>query len=116
MQHIYLKGDVVVVDLGLPPNAIVGHEQARTRPCIVIKYFKSLKLLTVIPCTSQKPKYSLYSIVELNNGSGGLTSDSYALCHQIRSVSIDRIVDKKGTLSIQDQLRINSVLIDVLEL
>jgi mRNA interferase MazF len=116
MKHDYKKGDIIIIDLGLPPNAIKGHEQAKTRPCVVIKCFSSLKMLTVIPCTSQKPNFSFYSIVELSNGSGGLTSDSYVLCHQIRSVSTERVIDKRGTLSSQDQLRINSVLIDILEL
>jgi mRNA-degrading endonuclease toxin of MazEF toxin-antitoxin module len=112
----YQTGDIVIVDLGLPPVAIKGHEQAKTRPCVVVKFFPSLKLMTVVPCTSQEPKYSLYTVVPLTAGAGGLAVESYALCHQIRSVSIDRIIDKKGALSLNDWLRIRTVLIDAIGL
>lgn len=39
MNQQFQRGDVVIVDLGLPPVAIKGHEQAKTRPCVVVKFF-----------------------------------------------------------------------------
>jgi mRNA interferase MazF len=110
------KGEIIDVNLGQPPKEVKGHEQGFKRPCIVIKAFHNLGLAIVIPVTSNQPKYSIYTIVKLLKGSGGLTSDSYALCHQIRTVSFDRIIKKRGKLDSKDILKIHSVLIDTLEI
>ncbi|HNI43104.1 MAG TPA: type II toxin-antitoxin system PemK/MazF family toxin, partial [Chitinophagales bacterium] len=96
MPNTYTKGDVINVDLGSPPAEIKGHEQAYIRPCIVITAFEQLGLVIVIPLTSSKPKFNLYTVVKILQNEGGLRSDSYALCHQIRTISFDRILDIKG--------------------
>lgn len=116
MMLSYQKGDVVDVDLGLPPLAIKGHEQAKIRPCVVIKPFNNLGLSVILPITSSPPPKHLYTFVHLPMGLGGLSKDSYVLCHQIRTVSIDRIITKRGILDTKDLLKIQSVLIDTLEL
>jgi mRNA interferase MazF len=117
MNLRYQKGDIVDIDLGQPPKEVKGHEQGYVRPCIVIKAFIPLRLIVIVPCTKTLPKYSLYTIVRLNKGLGGLTSDSFALCHQIRTISADRIIRKKrGQLGTTEILKIHSVLIDTLEL
>lgn len=116
MKNTYHKGDIVLINLGSPPEEIKGHEQAYERPCVVIKSFENLGLMVVVPCTTKKPKYNLYSIVELSKGKGGLNSNSYVLCHQIRCISFDRVIDKWGRLERFDILKIHSVLIDMLEL
>ena len=110
------RGDVVEVDLGNPPKEIKGHEQGYKRPCIVLKSFTSLKIAIIIPCSTKEQKYSLYTIVKILKGVGGLISDSYALCHQIRTVSFDRILNKRGHLAQNDMLKISSVVADMLEL
>lgn len=112
----YQKGDVVDVDLGLPPVSIKGHEQAKERPCIVVKPFNSLDLSVILPITSSQPPKHLYTFVYLPKGVGGLSKDSYVLCHQIRTVSTDRITRRRGTLDTKDLLKIQSVLVDTLEL
>lgn len=80
-QHYYQKGEVVMVNLGDLPEQVKGHKQAYTRPCIIIRSFDYLKLAIIIPCTTKTPKYKLYTTVKLLKNSGGLTSDSFALCH-----------------------------------
>jgi len=110
------KGEIIDVNLGQPPKEVKGHEQGFKRPCIVIKAFNNLALAIVIPVTSKQPKCSIYTIVKLSKWVGGLTSDSYALCHQIRNVSFDRVIKKRGSLSSKDILKIHSVLIDTLEI
>jgi len=75
-----------------------------------------LGLIIIVPCTTTFPKYSLYTIVKLNKGQGGLTSDSFALCHQIRTISVDRITRKRGQLGMTEILKIQTVLLDTLEL
>lgn len=112
----YQKGDVVDVDLGRPPKEIKGHEQGLKRPSIIIKSFDNLGLAIIVPCTTTEPQNSLYTIVKLIKGIGGLTSDSFALCHQIRTISFDRILNKRGTLPQNSILKISSVLTDTLDL
>ena len=116
MIHHYHKGEIINVDLGEPPDNVKGHEQAYERPCIIIKPFPQLQLAVVVPCTSKEPKYSIYTIVKILKGSGGLMTDSYALCHQIRTISYDRIISKRGIIDKKDLLKIQAVLLDTLEL
>lgn len=110
------KGEIIDVNLGKPPKEVKGHEQGLERPCIVIKAFGNLNLAIVVPLTSREPKYSIYTIVKIPKGSAGLTSDSYALCHQIRTISFDRIIKKRAKLDNKDILKIHSILIDTLEI
>lgn len=116
MKQSYTKGEVIEVSLGDPPDDVKGHEQGMTRPCVVIKSFNFLELVVIVPLTSKEAKYSLFTIVKVPKGTAGLTADSYALCHQIRTVSFARIVGKRSKLENKDILKIHSVLIDTLEL
>ena len=112
----YQKGDIISVDLGTPPIESKGHEQAFTRPCVVLKSFNHLKLLIVIPFTTKNPSYNSYTVVKVLKGSGGLTTDSFALCHQIKTISIERVVKRIGRLDQKNLIKIQAVLIDTLEL
>jgi mRNA interferase MazF len=116
MMLSYQKGEIINVDIGSPPNEVKGHEQAYDRPCLILKDFNQLGLVIVVPCTSKAPKQNIYTIVKLSKGSGGLTLDSYVLCHQIRAISYDRIINRRGKLDTKDFLKIQSVLLDTLEL
>lgn len=116
MKQNFQKGEIINVDLGVPPKEVKGHEQGFDRPCIVIKSFPQLELAIVIPCTSKEPKYNHYTVVKLSKDSGGLTTDSYALCHQIRTVSFDRIKTKRGKLDTKDLLKVQTVLLDTLDI
>ncbi|QQS30204.1 MAG: type II toxin-antitoxin system PemK/MazF family toxin [Sphingobacteriales bacterium] len=116
MKQNFFKGEIVNVNLGEPPKEIKGHEQGWERPCIIIKSFNNLGLAVVVPMTTKKPKYSLYTIVKFDKGTAGLTADSYALCHQIRAISFDRILSKRAKLDNKNMLKILSVLLDTLEL
>lgn len=112
---MFTKGEIVNIDLGNPPNEVKGHEQAKLRPCLVIKPFNTLKLLIVLPITSKEPKFALFTIVKLGVGEGGLTKDSWVLCHQIRTVSIDRVKSIRGLITDRSFNKTLMVLKDVLE-
>ncbi len=117
MKQNYQKGEIINVDFGKPPIEVKGHEQGFSRPCVIIKAFNSMRLAIVIPVTSKTQKNSYYTIVKLSKGTGNLTYDSYALCHQIRTISVDdRIRGKIGKLESKDLLKIQIVLQDTLEL
>lgn len=116
MKQNYSKGEVINVNLGTPPKEVKGHEQGMERPCVVIRAFNNLNLAIVIPLTTKEAKYSLFTIVKILKGSAGLTADSYALCHQIRTISFDRITSKRTKLDNKDILKIHSVLLDTLDI
>jgi mRNA interferase MazF len=116
MADLYKQGDIVDIDLGSPPTEVKGHEQGKTRPCVVFKSYERLGLLIVLPVTGTELKYSPYTIVELQIGSSGLTKISYVLCHQIRTVSIKRITKKRGVVSTRELSKIITVLKDTLEI
>jgi mRNA interferase MazF len=115
MRKDFAKGEIVNVDLGVPPTAIIGHEQANTRPCVVIQSFPALQLAIVVPITSKNPPRHLYTYVHLPAGTGGLNMESFALCHQIRTVSFDRVLRAFGKLGSKEFLKIKAVLMDTLE-
>ena len=110
------RAQVVLIDLGKVPNQVVGHEQANIRPCVVVQTLNYAHLAIVIPFTSQNPATQIYSIVKILQSSGGLTADSFALCHQIRSVSYKRIVKTMGDLPDRDFNKIMTVLADFLDI
>jgi mRNA interferase MazF len=95
MKQNYTKGEIINVNLGIPPKEIKGHEQGMERPCVVIKSFNNLDLAVVVPLTTKEAKYSLFTI---------------------RTISFDRITSKRAKLDNKDILKIHSVLIDTLEL
>lgn len=116
MRINFQKGEIINVDLGVPPKEVKGHEQGYDRPCVLIKSFPHLELAIIIPCTSKSPNFNHYTIVKLLKGTGGLSFDSFVLCHQIRTISFDRIIARIGKPDYKDLLKIQSVLIDILEL
>lgn len=95
------RGEVYDVDLGRP----VGREPAFRRPAVVV----SVDIVNngpggrvvVVPVTSTA--YGLRSHVEVEPGTGGFEHTSYARCDQLRTVSIERLVFRRGVVG-PDQL------------
>jgi mRNA interferase MazF len=85
----------------------VGSEQAGTRPVIVVSddaYNRVRPLVTVLPITSRKPGRRIYANeVLLEAGVGGLTVESIALAHHLRTVSKRRLRDQLGILGAQEK-------------
>jgi mRNA interferase MazF len=107
----YKRGDVLQVDLGTPPREVQGHEQGYVRRALVWKSLEHLKLLIVLPITSKKPKYALFSVLEIAPSPAyGLSEPSYVLCHQIRTISLNRIEKNKGKRGHLDQEHINRII------
>lgn len=114
----YKVGDIYRVNLGdVDSNEVRGHEQGKVRPCIIVSALTSLKLAIIIPLTSKKPKIPSYCYVEIEKStSNKLAYDSNALCHQIRVIATDRMLEKIGKLSSIDLDKIKVVLADLLEI
>ncbi len=97
-----IKGEVW--DINLDPTQ--GHEQAKTRPCIVISNDQmntKMALSIVVPLTgtgwyTTTGKLSP-AMVEILAGDSGLSKNSYSMAFQLRTVSHSRFAQKRGALS-----------------
>lgn len=97
------RGQVWNGDLGNP----IGHEQAHTRPLLVISgdRFSATELVTILPITTTKRPYP--TRVELD---GPLHEVCYVQVEQIRTISTKRLlnyvtdVDPVGMAEVEDVL------------
>jgi mRNA interferase MazF len=103
----------MVVEVSLDP--VVGHEQGRSRPCVVIQNdvgnrFASTTI--IVPLTDAAHILAPSPIyVRIKKGDGGTTKDSYALCDRIRTVDQRRFSKVFGTLSAETMALIDSALL-----
>jgi len=92
------RGEVWLADL----NPIRGSEQAGVRPVPIFQNdtINSFTATVVtIPFTSNLRRAALPSCVRVGAGEGGLTSDSVALCHQLRVLDTTRLIRRLGAVS-----------------
>ena len=93
-----LRGDVWLAEL----NPVRGSEQAGTRPILVMQTDAINRFTTTIlavPFTTNLRRASLPSCVRVAAGEGGLSSESVALCHQLRVLDKTRLTKKLGEVS-----------------
>ena len=87
-------------------DPIVGSEQGRTRPVMIISVTslnEILPVVNVIPITSRKPNRRIYpNEAVLPASAGGLTLDSIALCYQIRTLDKRRLTGTFGAIDDED--------------
>jgi mRNA interferase MazF len=76
-------------------DPVVGSEQGRSRPVLVISdtaLNDILPVVNVLPITSRKPGRRIYpNEALLSTGTAGLTEDSIVLCYQIRTLDKQRL-------------------------
>ncbi len=84
-------------------DPVVGSEQGKTRPVLIISeddINSLLNVINVLPITSRKSGRTIYpNEVLLPPKSCGLNKESIILCHQIRSVDKRRLVKYYGIVS-----------------
>ena len=102
------KWNIFLANLG----PIIGSEQGKTRPVLVISEEEINQLLSVVnvlPITSMKPGRRIYpNEVFLPSSVTGLPKDSVVLCYQIRTLDKKRFIKKIGEISDRDvQVEIN---------
>jgi mRNA interferase MazF len=106
-----LRGMVVEVDL----DPVVGHEQGRSRPCIVVQNDVGNRYASttiIVPLTgAERIKRPSPIYVLIKRGDGGTTKDSYALCDQIRVVDQQRFRAVYGSLSPETMDRLDEALL-----
>ncbi len=94
-------------DVNLDP--VIGHEQGKERPAIVISGVIEAGIFTVVPITKEFQNFEhTYSISK--TAANGLELDSRALIFQIRSVSEKRFVRKRGILDKQTFENIKQII------
>jgi mRNA-degrading endonuclease toxin of MazEF toxin-antitoxin module len=82
-----LRWAIAIIDL----DPAMGHEQAGVRRALVVSsesYHRS-RMATVCPISARSPKYP--NEVALPRGEAGQTKDAVILCHQVRTLSLDRV-------------------------
>ena len=91
------RGEVWRADL----EPVRAHEQGRVRPVLVISN-NTLNhghsgLVTVVPMTTKgRP---LRSFIRVDPPEGGVSKISFIMCDQVRTISIDRLTRRFGTVS-----------------
>jgi mRNA interferase MazF len=108
------RGDVWLVDFGGP----VGREQAGLRPAVVVSSDRHNDgrsgVLMVVPLTTTRR--GLPSHIEIEAGSSGLESTSYAKCEDLKSISVERLIHRQGAVDSEGIFGIGRVLRFLLEL
>ena len=106
-----VRGMIVEVDL----DPVVGHEQGRSRPCVVVQNdagnrFSSMTI--VVPLTDathiRRPS-AIYVLAK--KGDGGLRKDSILLSDQIRAVDLVRVRRMIGVLSPETMKAVDRALL-----
>ncbi len=103
------QGEIWLVAL----DPVVGHEQAKTRPCLIVSddmlNHGDTDLSFIIPLTSKDKK--MPSHVTINPPEGGLRKVSYIMCEQMRSLSHLRF--GKSCLGVVSQKTMDAVRIRI---
>ncbi|MEO0118557.1 MAG: type II toxin-antitoxin system PemK/MazF family toxin [candidate division WOR-3 bacterium] len=108
-MNCYKPGNVVLVDLG----ETVGHEQKGKRPAVIVSH-EFFSVIIIVPLTTKEKPW--WTVVEIEKGEGGLNERSFALCHQLRAISVKRITNKFGSLKSDTLNKIKTVLANIFEL
>jgi len=84
-------------------DPVVGSEQGKTRPVVVISEDEIndlLNIVNVLPLTSRKPARNIYPNEALLNAKKfGLPNESIVLCHQIRTLDKKRLTFEYGKIA-----------------
>ncbi len=108
------RGDIWLADLGEP----IGHEQGFRRPVIVISANNLNQgpsgRVIAVPLT--RTRRGLPAHVEIEPGVSGLTETSYATVEDLRSISVERLIDHRGVLGFEALERIGRVAAFLLDL
>jgi mRNA interferase MazF len=96
-SHSPVRGEVWDADL----DPTRGHEQAGKRPVLIVSVDQFNQgqsgLVIVVPISSKDKR--VRSHVAIEPGESGLKVRSYAKCEAIRSISIDRLSRRRGSVT-----------------
>lgn len=105
-----VRGDILLVKL----DPVMGSEQGKTRPCVVIQNNVGNQFspnTIVVPITSQTSTKLYPTDVRVNPGEIQLPTGGIIKCEQIRSISIEnRVLQKLGHASPQTMQKVDAAL------
>lgn len=111
------SGEIWEVRLSISSTDIVGHEQSKDRPCIVIVNNPHISMTTIIPLTSKlKPQHYPDTCIIKKGRENKLKHNSVALIFHIRSLSYERFLCHIGKLNVYDLKTIKSSIKNYFEL
>ena len=114
LDRLIWRGEIYDIDLGHP----VGHEPAFIRLAVVVSTDllnnSPGELVVVVPVGSTS--YGLRSHIELEPGRSGLDHASYARCDQLRVISTERLVARRGIADLDKIQAIDQALRFILDL
>ncbi len=92
-----------VWDINFSPQ--IGDEITKKRPAIIVNHdsMGALKLKVVVPITDGFRSIRDWHVILQKTDLNGLVKDSVADCFQIKSISKERFIEKRGRLS-QDEI------------
>ena len=95
-------------------DPVTGSEMGKTRPAVVVSppSVGKLPLRIVVPVTEWAAKYANVPwLVHLKpNNRNGLNKEGAADCFQVKSVSLDRFVSKRGVVRADDIEEISAAI------
>lgn len=99
-------------------NPTKGDEKKKTRPCLVLQsQITPLNLITVLPITDASKKRKAPFFVTINPLTNtGLKKKSAIDCYQIRTLSLERVVEKMGNIDQRTLDAVKSSLALILEI
>ncbi|MCK5209588.1 MAG: type II toxin-antitoxin system PemK/MazF family toxin [Cyclobacteriaceae bacterium] len=105
-----------VWDVNFSPK--VGDEITKRRPAIIVNHdsMAALKLKVVVPITDGFRFIRDWHVVLHKTDLNGLDKDSVADCFQIKSISKERFIKKRGELSQDEMDDVKLCLMKVLDL
>lgn len=113
------RGDIVYADLPWPQGR-PGHEQAGTRPAVVVMNAASagkLPLVTVVPFTGKMGALQFPHTIKVDPSPGnGLTQSSVLLVFQLRALDKRRIAKVAGRLEDHHLRQLEAEMRDLLGL
>lgn len=108
------RGEVWWVDL----DPIVGHEQAKLRPCLIVSVdevnLSKLGLVVAIPLTTKDKNFVWQVSIDWEQASPNVHSvTSFALVHQLRALSLLRICRDRaiGVVSASTMQEVETLLV-----
>ena len=104
------RGEVWRVDL----DPVQGHEQGRQRPAVIVSAdaFNRSAAGMVVVCPMTRTDRRIPFHVRVEPPEGGLRAPSFVLCDQVRTIALERVRSRLGSLAtqhlweIEDRLRI----------
>lgn len=96
----------------------IGDEVRRVRPAVIVNHdaMGVLKLKVVVPVTNAMRTTREWHVSLSPTDQNGLTKESVADCFQIKSLSRERFIKKRGRLSQQEMDDIKLGIMKVLDL